>query len=148
VQDPESAARASLARSLLVYGALFAIDATVVWYILSSGVQGGGYITLSIFVVVGMMLGYQVFEHLMDLRAPLAESEGVVLRKWKRAELIIFWDSYYVNVDRAMFRVRPEDYVHLDESMYVKVVHFPHTLGVVSIHEMRPPTTADPSALT
>jgi hypothetical protein len=112
----------------------------------SSGVQGGGYITLSIFVVVGMLLGYQVFEHLLDLRAPLAESEGVVLRKWKRADLIIAWDSYYVNVGRTMFRVRPEDYVNVDEAMYVKVVHFPHTLGVVSIHEMRPPPP-DPSAL-
>ena len=137
MNDPEPTARASLLRSTLIYAVLFAVDGVVVWYILTSGVQGAGYVTLSIFVVVGMLLGYQVFEHALDLRAPLVESEGVVQRKWKRADLVIAWDSYYIKVDRAVFKLRPEDFVHIDEAMYVKVVHFPRTLNVVSVHELR-----------
>jgi hypothetical protein len=137
VDEPESAARASLVRSLLIYAALFAVDGAVVWFIISSGVQGAGYVTLSIFVVVGMMLAYQVVEHVLDLRAPLAESEGIVQKKWKRADLVIAWDSFYIKVDRSVFRLRAEDWVNIDEAMFVKVVHFPHTLNVVSVHEMR-----------
>jgi hypothetical protein len=137
VDEPESAARASLVRSLLIYAALLAVDGAVVWFIISSGVQGAGYVTLSIFVVVGMMLAYQVVEHVLDLRAPLAESEGIVQKKWKRADLVIAWDSFYIKVDRSVFRLRAEDWVNIDEAMFVKVVHFPHTLNVVSVHEMR-----------
>jgi hypothetical protein len=86
------------------------------------------------------MLLYQVVQHARDLRAPLAESEGMVTRKWKNADLIIAWDSYYIRVDRYVFRIKPEQYIEVRENSYVKVVHFPHTLNVVSIHELRAPT--------
>ena len=58
-------------------------------------------------------------------------------RKWSRAELLIVWHSYYVAVDRRMFRLQPEDHVMIDEEMYVKIVHFPRTLSVVSIQQVR-----------
>lgn len=137
MQDPEPAARASLVRSLIIYTLLFAVDALVVYYIVASGEGGAAYVTMSIVAVVGLLLGYQAVQHYRDLRTPLAESVGVVQRKWTRADLIIAWNSYYVTVDRTVFRVRPEDYIHLDEAMYVKVVHFPNTLNVVSIHELK-----------
>jgi hypothetical protein len=57
----------------------------------------------------------------------------------ERADFIIAWDSFYVLVNRNVFRLQPEDYGALDEDMYVKVVHFPNTLNVVSIHEIRRP---------
>ena len=75
-----------------------------------------------------------------------AESEGLVVRKWKRADLIIAWDSYYLTVDRTVFRVKPEDWIQVREDAYVKVVHFPNTLNVVSIHELRPPAAPPPPA--
>jgi hypothetical protein len=144
-RDPESDARASLLRSTLIYSALLAVDIAVLYYVATSGARGAAYVTLSIVAVVGLMLAYQVLQHVRDLRSPLAESEGVVQRKWSRADLIIAWHSFYVTVDRTMFRLRPEDYVNIDEGMYVKIVHFPNTLNVVSIHEIvRPPP--DPSA--
>jgi xanthosine utilization system XapX-like protein len=146
LEDPESAARAGLRRSLLIYAALLAADLAVIYYIVQADTGGAAFVTLSIIGVVGLLLGYQVVQHLRDLGAPLAESAGVVQRKWKRADLIIAWDSFYVTVDRTVFRVRPDDYLHIDEAMYVKVVHFPNTLNVVSIHEiLRPPP--DPSTL-
>jgi hypothetical protein len=59
--------------------------------------------------------------------------------------LIILWQSYYVAVGRGIFRVAPEDYILIDEGMFVKVVHFPHTLQVVSIHVTKDESRATPS---
>jgi len=139
LEDPESAARASLFRSLLIYAALFAADIVVLYWVVAASKGPAAFVTLSIVGVVGLLLGYQVWQHFRDMRAPLAESTGVVLRKWSRADLIIAWHSYYLTVDRTVFRVQPEDFIKVDEAMYVKVVHFPHTLNVVSIHEVRRP---------
>jgi hypothetical protein len=140
VADPASEARASVFRSLLIYGAFLAADLLVIGWVLSRGIQGPAYVTTSIVAVVGLMLLYQVVQHARDLRAALAESEGMVTRKWKNADLIIAWDSYYIRVDRYVFRIKPEQYIEVRENSYVKVVHFPHTLNVVSIHELRAPT--------
>jgi len=137
VKDPESAARASLCRSMVFYIAFLVLDLLAVYYIVTSEPGGAGYVTLTIVGVVGVLLAMQVWMHVRDLGSPLAESEGSVRRKWTRADLIIVWNSYYVNVERHVFRLRPEDHVLLNEGMCVKVVHFPRTLHVVSIHEVR-----------
>jgi hypothetical protein len=137
VPDPESVARASLRRSLLFYAAFLALDASALAYIVASGPEGAGYVTLFIVGAVGILLAFQVWMHVRDIGSPLAESDGVVQRKWSRADLIIAWHSYYVTVGRRVFRLTPEDHVLLDEGMYVKVVHCPRTLHVVSIHEVR-----------
>ena len=137
--DPEAAARGALRRSLAIYAALFVADVVAVGWIIANAAGGGAFITVSVVGVVGLLLGYQVVQHIRDLGAPLAESVGLVQRKWTRADLIIAMQSYYLTVDRVVFRVKPEDHIQVDEGMYVKIVHFPHTLNVVSVHEMAAP---------
>ena len=146
MQDPESLARAALFRSLLIYTALFAVDVLFVYYIvISTGARGGAFVSVSIVGVVGLLLGYQVVQHFRDMQTPLAESQGVVDRKWERADLIVALKSQYITMGRTVYRVKREDYDVLEEGMYVKIVHFPNTLNVVTIHEvLRPP--ADPTA--
>lgn len=130
---------------MVIYIALLAIDALAVYYIIANAESGAAYITLSIVGAVGLLLVFQVWMHARDLGSPLAETEGVVRRKWSRADLIIAWHSYYITVGRTVFRVAPEDHIMVDEGMVIKVVHFPHTLNVVSVHELRgaprPPVT-------
>jgi hypothetical protein len=123
----------------VIYAVLLIADLLVISYIIAGATSGGAFITLSVVGVVGLLLAYQVVQHLRDLHAPLAESDGVVQRKWSRADLIIAMQSYYVTVDGTVFRLKPEDHLMVDAGMYVKVVHFPHTLNVVSIHEMARP---------
>ena len=135
-QDPESAARASLRRSAFIYTLLLAVDVVVLGLIVANGASGGAYVTISIVGLVGLLLGYHVLQHVRDLGAPLTESEGLVTRKWSRADLIVAMQSYYIMVARVVYRVRPEEYIHLEEGMYVKIVHFPHSLNVVSVHEV------------
>ena len=158
VQDPEAAARASLVRSMLIYAALLAVAVVVVAWIAAPGPARPAFVTMSVVAVVGLLLAYQTWAHLRDLREPLVESVGTVQRIWSRADLIIAWHSYYATVDRTVFRLQPEDYVLIEdrwralgrldppEDLFVKVVHFPRTLNVVSIHEVMRPTL-DPSAL-
>jgi len=134
VDDPAPGARASLYRTAAIYAALLAADIVVIVYILIVRTGGAAFVTLSFVVIVGLLLAYQVVQHVRDFGARLAESDGVVARKWKRADLVIAWDSFYLTVGRTVFRVRPEDWIHIDEGQYVKVVHFPHTLTVVSVH--------------
>ena len=144
MEEPEASARASLRRSGLIYAILLIADLVVIAYILAGASSGGAIVTLSVVGVVGLLLAYQVLQHIRDLNAPLAESEGAVQRKWTRADLIIAMQSYYVTVDGTVFRLKPEDHLLVDVGMFVKVVHFPHTLNVVSIHEMARPPDARP----
>jgi len=135
-RDPESVARAALRRGTVIYSALFLLDAAVFWLVVSAGASGMAYVTLTIVGIVGLLLGYVTVQHIRDIGGPLAESEGVVTRRWSRADLIIFMQSYYIMVGRSVYKLRPEEYIHLEEGMYVKIVHFPHTLDVVSVHEV------------
>lgn len=154
--DPESSARASLFRSMVAYVVLLAGDIAVVWYIAVSGPQGLGYLTMSVIAGVGLLLAYQVILHYRDLRQPLAEAEGTVYRVWKRSDMIITWDSFYITVDRSVYRIPAEEYPYLQERftmfasrtppqrLYVKVVHFPNTMTAVSVHEIvEPPAPID-----
>ena len=135
-RDPESLARAALRRGTVVYSALFLLDAAVIWLIASSGPGGPAIITLTIVGIVGLLLGYTALQHIRDLGGQLAESEGLVTRKWSRADFVIVMQSYYIMVERVVYKLQPEDYIHLEEGMYVKIVHFPHSLNVVSVHEV------------
>jgi hypothetical protein len=111
----------------------------VVSYLASTGLSGARYVTLSVVGVVGLLLLYQVVQHMRDLDAPLAESTGLVAKKWSRADLFIAMQGHYIAVDRTIFRIPAVEWAHVALGAYVKVVHLPHTLGVVSIHELAPP---------
>jgi hypothetical protein len=128
--------RASLIRGTLLYSVFLALDIAVIVLILIVRTGNAAFITLAFVAFVGILLVFQVVQHVRDLRAPLTETDGVVIRKWRRADLIIAMDSYYLTVGKKVFRVRPEDWVHIDEMMRVRVIHYPHTLNVVSVQEV------------
>ena len=123
----------------MIYTLLFLAAVVVVYYIATNRESNFAFVSLSIVGVVGLLLGYYVYQHVRDLVAPLTESEGVVVKKWTRADVPFLLQGYYIAVNRTVFRVQAGDYLHLREDMYVKVVHFPHTLNVVSVHEVRGP---------
>lgn len=135
MDDREASVRASVRRGAILYALLFVADALVFYLILVNRQSPGAFFSLFLVGAVGLLLGYQFVQYARDVGAPLAESEGIVTRKWQRAELLIAWQSYYVTIERTVFRVRPEDYLELTEGRLVKVVHLPHTLNIVSIHQ-------------
>lgn len=137
-RDPVSAARASLVRSAGLYAVfLAAILAFIAWLAPDAG-SVTSYVVIAIAGAIALFVAWFILQHLRDLRAEPVERRGIVTRTWSRADLIIAMQSHYVTVDRTVFRVRPEDFIHLKELMPVRVVHFPHTLHVVSIGQEPP----------
>jgi membrane protein implicated in regulation of membrane protease activity len=134
--DLEAAARASLRRSAALYALLLLGTLAGVWWIVTHAAGGGAYVTLAFAGGLALLLAYFVLQHLRDMGTPPATREDLVTRKWSRADLIIVMQSYYITVDRTVFRVKPEDYIHLEEGTRVRVVHFPHTLHVVSVERV------------
>lgn len=142
--DVEAVARSALRRGFLLYVAFLGGAVAVLTYAIASGVTGIGYVTVSIVGVVAVLLAHQVWQHARDLGSPLAESEGPIVRKWQRADLIIVWQSYYIHVGRAIFKIEPLDFHLVEEGTYVKIVHFPRTLNVVSVHQQAAPRADEP----
>ena len=134
--ESDGSARGALIRGTLLYSVFLALDIAVIVLILIVRTGDAAFITLAFVAFVGILLVFQVVQHVRDLRAPLIETDGVVIRKWKRADLIIAMEGYYLTVGRKVFRVRPEDWIHIDEMMRVRVVHYPHTLNVASVREV------------
>jgi hypothetical protein len=145
--DRETVARSSLRRSLFLYSMFLAAVVVVIVLAIDAAEGAGSAIVISIAVVIGVLLLYQVVQHARDLNAPFVESEGVIQRKWTRADLIIFFQGHYLIIDRTVFRVPVEDYLHVEEGNYVKVVHLPHTLSVVSVHPFARPGGPDDGGL-
>lgn len=140
---PETVAkgRRALARGVLLYAVLTSADAAVVWYIVSRGVQGIGYVSLTLVSLFGLLLLSQLLSHARDLRSNPVETEGPILRKWHRAELLIAWPSYFILIERRIFRIEPQDFIMLKEGQHVRVSHFRHTMNVLEVE----PTSAVPS---
>jgi hypothetical protein len=151
-----------LFRSMVIYALLLLPALAFVVWLAATGPSGFALVSMSVAGVVALLLGYQAYAHYSDLRAPLAETEGLVQRVWSRADLVIAWHSFYVSVatplgGRKLFRMQPEDYVVLEDrfralsrldpplELYVKVVHFPMTLNAVSVHEVRRPLPEPPA---
>jgi hypothetical protein len=132
---PETIAkgRRALARGVLLYAALTALDGTVVWYIVSSGVRGIGYVSLTLVSAFGLLLLAQLVSHARDLRGDSVQTEGEILRKWQRAELFVAWPSYFIQIQRSIFRITPQDYILLQEGQHVTVSHFRHTNNVLEL---------------
>ena len=134
--DRDDFARASLIRGTLLYAVFLALDIAVIVLILVVRTGNAAFVTLAFVAFVGVLLLFQLVQHVRDLGAQPVEMDGVVLRKWRRADLVIAMDSHYLTVGKKVFRVRPEDWVHVDEMMRVRVLHYPHTLNVISVREV------------
>ncbi|HYM14280.1 MAG TPA: hypothetical protein VEZ14_01825 [Dehalococcoidia bacterium] len=138
MRDAAAAARVSLIRGIAWYGALLLASLAGAVWIGANAASGAALVPLVFAAAMALLLGYYVLQHLRDLGAQPVEREGAVTRRWSRADLLIAMQSYYISVDRTVFRVRPEDYIHMDEGARVRVVHFPHTLQVISLERLAP----------
>lgn len=92
----------------------------------------GLIITLLLLCLAAFLTGHQSIQSLRDLRSPPTVSSGLVERKWSRADLFVL-RSYYIYVDRSVFKVTPLIYTELEEGDTVSVNHYPHTNTVISV---------------
>jgi hypothetical protein len=98
----------------------------------SAGLSAGRIAGLVFVGLVGLLLVYQVVQSVRDLFAQPVATEGLVERRWSRADLLIFRNSY-IFVGRSIFRLSPEQFIEADLGDTVRVVHYPHTATVESL---------------
>jgi uncharacterized protein (DUF58 family) len=141
--------RNALLRSALFYTPLFLLTLVGVIAIVT-GLFRGGWLLLIISAIAALLFGYQSIQALRDLRVKgLSTTQGPVSRIWSKMDLFIS-RSYYINVNRNIFRIPIQAYWDLREEakrmradgtdqdyrIEVKVEHYPHTGNVVNVERL------------
>jgi hypothetical protein len=135
MEEAHRAARASLVRTALVFTPLLLLSLAgvggVIFYLAREG-PSGLIVTLILLCLAAFLTGHQSVQSLRDLRSSPRLTTGLVDRKWKRADLFVL-RSFYIYVDRSVFKVTPLIYHELEEGDTVSVNHYPHTNTVISV---------------
>ena len=134
-----SAARRRLIRDAVIYTPVLVVVVAVWGASLASVVSaggGGGIFLLLLLTIVVFLAGFQSIQSLRDLRSSPVTSEGPVIRKWRRAEFLLF-PAYYLYVNRNVFRVPPLSYREVEQGDVVAVTHYPHTATVIEVKRVR-----------
>ena len=134
-----SAARRRLIRDAVIYTPVLVVVVAVWGASLASVVSaggGGGIFVLLLLTIVVFLAGFQSIQSLRDLRSSPVTSEGPVIRKWRRAEFLLF-PAYYLYVNRNVFRVPPLSYREVEQGDVVAVTHYPHTATVIEVKRIR-----------
>jgi len=141
--------RSALIRSAVLYTPLFVLTLIGIVAILV-GLFDGGWLLLIIGLIAAFLFGYQCIQAIRDLRANrLIVTQGPVSRIWSKMDLFIS-RSYYINVNRNIFRIPLAAYWDLREEakrmrtdgtdedyrIEVRVEHYPHTGNVVSVERV------------
>lgn len=132
-------ARSSMARSLLFYLVVGVACASAAVYIYSLPPGGFGWVSLVVLSGLALLCLWQVWQFGRDLQSPVMETEGVLSRKWQRAELFIVWQSYFILVNRRVFKIEPDAWVFLESEKPLRVHHFPRTMTVVAVEKVGAP---------
>jgi len=134
-----SAARRHIIRDAVIYTPIL-ILAVAVWGAALAGVVaaggGGGIFLLLLLTIVVFLAGFQSIQSLRDLWSSPVTSEGPVIRKWRRAELLVF-PNYYLYVNRSVFRVPALMYQAIEQGDVVAITHYPHTATVIEVKRIR-----------
>lgn len=138
--------RGALIRSALFYTPIFLLTLASLIAMLT-GALDGGPILIVIALVATLLFGYQSVQALRDLRVhQIVTTRGPVTRIWSKMDLFVT-RSYYINVNRNIFRIPLQSYWDLREEakrmrtdgtdedyrMEVRVEHYPHTGNVISV---------------
>jgi hypothetical protein len=134
-----SAARRRLIRDAVIYTPVLVVTVAVWGASLAAVVSaggGGGIFLLLLLTIVVFLAGFQSIQSLRDLRSSPVTSEGPVIRKWRRAEFLLF-PAHYLYVNRNIYKVPPLSYREVEQGDVVAVTHYPHTATVIEVKRVR-----------
>lgn len=128
-------ARTALVRSILLFSPFLAISLAGFAALVSDALNGpgtGSIVGSVLMGLVALLLGYQVAQSLRDLLTRPVERDGLVERRWSRNEFVLFRNTY-IFVERNVFRLSPEQEIHVDLGDRVRVRYYPHTATVEAL---------------
>lgn len=144
-----ASARSVLIRTAVIYTPLFLATLFAVLMMFFGGWYGGP-VLLVLALIALFLFGYQSVQSLRDLREGMTRStRGPVTRIWSKRDMFVT-RSYYINVERAIFRIPVESYWDLREEakrmradgsdedywIEVSVEHYPHSGNVVALERL------------
>lgn len=128
-------ARTALVRSILLFSPFLAIAVAAFTVLFSEALDGrgtGSFVGSALMGFITLLLAYQVVQSIRDLLARPVEQEGLVERRWSRHEFILFRNTY-IFVERNVFRLSPEQEIHVDLGDRVRLRYYPHTATVEAL---------------
>jgi len=141
--------RGPLIRSAIFYTPLFVLALAGTLSIVL-GIFNGGLLLLIIGLLTTLLFGYMSIQALRDLRVKqISVTQGPVARIWSKMDLFIT-RSYYINVNRNIFRIPLQAYWDLREEakrmqadgtdqdyrIEVRVEHYPHSGNVIKVDRL------------
>lgn len=129
-------ARTALVRSVLLFAPFLAVVLVAFVALVMGGLSGGAIAGAVVVGLVALLLGYQVVQSLRDLLTQPVETEGQVERHWNRNEFFIFRNTY-IFVRGDVYRLSPEQELHVEIGDDVRVRHYPHTGTVDAIEVLQ-----------
>ncbi len=142
VDDPElqrelkaRAVRSAILRSAILWvpvalvtgGAFvfFLVDRTVM-----GGERGSTWFLVVVLGLLTLLFGYQAVQSTLDLFTKPRVRQGRVTRMWSRRDSLVL-KTYYVRVDRQIFRADAHAVVGIREGDWVEVTYYPHSAVLV-----------------
>jgi hypothetical protein len=126
-------ARGPIIRDALIFTPFF-LGFAAAWAAAFVSEGRGALPLLVILGAVTLLAGYQSLQALRDLLAKPHVTEGEVSRKWKGTDMLVL-RSYYIYVNRRVFKIDQLEYQQLEEGDLISVTHYPHTNTVVSVRK-------------
>ena len=92
----------------------------------------GAWISFAIAALIGFLSGVSALGALRDLYAEPIETQGLVERKWRKSDILVF-RGHYILCQKRVFRVPREDYEEMPEAGGGIIIrHYPHTNALVA----------------
>jgi len=132
---PQLSPRGRLIRDAVIYTPIFALCLAVLLFMIA-GVIDRAPVALVLLVIVTFLFGYQSIQSLRDLVAEPETVEGPVLRRWTKRDAFVA-KSYYVAVNKAIFRIPVDAYMDTIVGDTVRIVAYPHTGTVVEVERLK-----------
>ena len=106
--------------------------------ILQLGGEGYGWVLPFLFLIFGVLFGYQGIGALRDLQGGTAMLAGVITRHWRRFDLGT--RSNYLRIDRdKIIRVDRVQHLTVNQGDYVEIEYYPSSMIAVIVEKKEPP---------
>ena len=130
--------RRAVVRKAILYTPAAVLALALTSYAIGNVVTGalGGVFLLIIAGVVTFALMFEWIAALRDLRTQPITTAGEVRNLWTRSRTLWFGTVRYLKVERRIFEVGPVAYDELRQGDTVEVVHWPHTLSIVTLQRL------------
>ena len=136
-------ARRSIVRSSMAWLPFFTLfSAGAVFFLIRALTDdAGAWVGFAILGLIALLILPLLVAALQDLRAAPIETEGLLGRKWSKADFFVFRSHYFL-IGKRVFRVNKAVWVTIPEPPgRIHLLHYPHTNTLIDWKSVPDPST-------